>query len=273
MSEGGVQPQVQPDRAPDVAVAAPSAAAVPAAAALVAAASETSVSTSMGVQGLPGSVPLTSQMMGTSLTFSIPTVSSDSVAALARHAHLIAAQLREIEARAALTALHSQLPAQSVGAAGAPGTSAPVSQHDKGEASLLYASVLGGAEKARQGGKCGGAIVSSAVAIPPGQPATSVVAADADDVSDASSSGSGGIKMRSKEGDAHKGHEVRKKNDRDKKRRKRNRIGTLLKVLDLVLLYSKYTRAMNFQNLCQAPWSSSSTPAFRLPPTKSASGR
>jgi hypothetical protein len=178
----------------------------------------------MGVHGLaPGSV----QMIGTGLTFTIPTVSSDSVAALARHAHLIAAQLREIEARNALTALHSQLPAQSVDAAGAPATSAPPSQHDKGTASLLYASVLGGAEKARQGGKCGGAPVSSTVAILPGQPATSAVSADADDASDASASG--GIKMRSKEGDADKGvgsHEVRKKNDRDKKRRKRNRIGT-----------------------------------------------
>lgn len=229
MSEGDAPPpQAQPDRAPDAAVAAPSAAAAPATAASVAVASATSVSTSVGVHGLaPGSVPLTSQMIGTGLTFTIPTVSSDSVAALARHAHLIASQLREIEARAALTALHSQLPAQSVDAAGAPGTSAPASQHDKGAASLLYASVLGGAEKAFQGGKCGGAPVSSTVAILPGQPATSAVAADADDASDASASG--GIKMRSKEGEADTGvgsHEVRKKNDRDKKRRKRNRIGT-----------------------------------------------
>ena len=225
MSEGGAPPpQAQPHRAPDVAVPALSSSAAPATAASVAAV--TSVSTSMGMHGLaPGSVPLTSQMMGTGLTFTIPMVSSDSVAALARHAHLIAAQLREIEARAALTALHSQLPAQSVDAAGAPATSAPTSQHDKGTASLLYASVLGGAEKARQGGKRGGAPVSSTVAILPGQPATSAVAADADDASDASDSG--GIKMRSKEGDADKGsHEVRKKNDRDKKRRKRNRIGT-----------------------------------------------
>ena len=117
---------------------------------------------SMSVQGLaPGSIPFPSStsnpMIGsTGLTFSIPTpVSSDSVAALAAQASLIAAQLREIEARAALAALHS-MPSQSV-AAGS--TSAPAAACDNKEAAAVaaggYASVLGGptTEKGRAAGK------------------------------------------------------------------------------------------------------------------------
>jgi len=276
----------------------------------------------MGVQGLAsGSVPFTSQQMvsGAGLTFSIPTVSSDSVAALAAQASLIAAQLREIEARAALAALHSQLPAQSIGAAGTP---APAGQSDTSAAAGGYASVLGGAtDKGRAGVKgfgkgvsvsplaAGGsaaqpvgAPLSSTVSILPGQPAAAAAAAPgcmvrmcgcmcvcvcvcvcvhvcvcvcmacthvcmmclclsivcthtsspynqapagggAAEGCDASAGCDGrvGVKMSSKdskEESAEKGvgsHEVRKKNDRDKKRRKRDRIGSLIKQLDACL--------------------------------------
>jgi hypothetical protein len=78
------------------------------------------------------------------ITFSLDTVSSESVAALAAQATMFAAQLREFEARAALAALHS-MPSQAASCAGQDAAQQGAKSATAPTASVAgYASVLGG---------------------------------------------------------------------------------------------------------------------------------
>uniref|UniRef100_A0A7S0E4G0 Uncharacterized protein n=1 Tax=Hanusia phi TaxID=3032 RepID=A0A7S0E4G0_9CRYP len=181
-----------------------------------------------GTEGMP-----TISHTGHGMSFALPSVTSESVAALAAQATMLAAQLREYEARAALAALHvlpsssqqadSQTQPHSLGyptsqqysTAIAP--EVPSAHQVSGTFSMAHAH----RSQADQSGRLSGVLSPW----PGGGPAN--------------------VNMEFENADLKMGKQsldIRKKNDRDKKRRKRGRIGDLLRKLDSCLSPLEGTR-------------------------------
>jgi len=221
--------------------------------------SEDSASTSM-LQGLAGTVPFPPSTV-------LPSAGQPDPNSVMAMPSLIAQQLREIKARAAQTAnLHLAGEIGQDGAAAAAATG--------GYASAVLVGAVDNAEKKRVAGnstaparlKISATLAedpSSASAMLAGQPgsATAAAAAAAAVAAVVANNASGGIKLGYRLDEAvGKGisstgsHEVRKKNDRDKKRRKRGRIGNLVRQLDDCLQQpaSNRQRSVNeVQFLCE----------------------
>jgi hypothetical protein len=178
----------------------------------------------------------------------MPPGSSDAAAAWHAQAQaVIQSHLREIEARATLAALGS-MPSQPGGAA-----SSAAGGEKGGKTEGGYASVLGAVDKVdasapKASGSKSAASAAEAAALSlqacahssvgpetASQPSAGAPAAGISAISATGGNGGGGIKP-TKAGDAADKSigtlEVRKKNDRDKKRRKRGRIGNLVRELD-----------------------------------------
>ena len=152
----------------------------------------------------------------------------------------IASQLREIEAKAALEALHSS-PSLELHALEPVARAKPLlSENDDVAPAAGYASVLGATATAEKDGGSGKATALPAAELPL-PPAEQSGAAPAALLSGqhADATGIGGWEGGMKTGGGcleafgeSGSHETRKKNDREKKRRKRSRTGGLVRLLD-----------------------------------------
>mmetsp|Transcript_7443 Transcript_7443/g.25400 ORF Transcript_7443/g.25400 Transcript_7443/m.25400 type:complete len:727 (-) Transcript_7443:65-2245(-) len=175
-----------------------------------------------GAEGIP-----TISHAGHGMSFALPSVTSESVAALAAQATMLAAQLREYEARAALAALHV-LPGSSQQAECQPNNAAyPASQQ--------YSSAIAQESRACQlpQNTFPMAHAHRGQVDPAGRSSGGFPSWQG------SGGGAPGVNMMEFETAEMKmgkqSLDIRKKNDRDKKRRKRGRIGDLLRKLDSCL--------------------------------------
>ena len=152
----------------------------------------------------------------------------------------IACQLREIEAKAALEALHSSSSLELHALEPVAHAKPLLSENDDVPPAAGYASVLGATATAEKNGGSGKATAQPAAELPPpsaGQGGAAPAALLSGQHADAAGIGGwdGGMKTGGGclEAFGESGsHETRKKNDREKKRRKRSRTGGLVRLLD-----------------------------------------